>query len=120
MERWIADRPDNPGEAVRQWLKDLYQDNKLVRNELVLGGRRVDLRNITMPVLNIYAQGDVIIPNACSRGQNVRFGTSDYTELGRSRRAHRHFRRRQGAEDPCAAHRRMAEGADVGDALLSP
>ena len=81
METWIADRPDNPGETVRQWLKDLYQDNKLVRNELVLGGRRVDLRNITMPVLNVYAQGDVIVPNACSISENVRFGTSDYTEL---------------------------------------
>ena len=72
METWIADRPDNPGETVRQWLKDLYQDNKLVRNELVLGGRRVDLRHITMPVLNVYAQGDVIVPNACSTSENVR------------------------------------------------
>ena len=81
MERWIADRPGHPGEVMRQWFKDLYQDNKLVRNELVLGGRRVDLRNITMPVLNVYAQGDVIVPNACSISENVRFGTSDYMEL---------------------------------------
>ena len=43
MERWIADRPDHPGEVVRQWFKDLYQDNKLIKNELVLGGRTVDL-----------------------------------------------------------------------------
>jgi polyhydroxyalkanoate synthase len=81
MERWIADRPHNPGEVVRQWFKDLYQDNKLVRNELVLGGRKVDLKRITMPVLNIYAQGDVIIPNACSQGMGKHFGTADYTEL---------------------------------------
>ena len=38
MEKWIADRPDHPGEAAKQWLKDLYQDNKLVRNELELAG----------------------------------------------------------------------------------
>ena len=82
METWIGDRPDNPGEVVRQWLKDLYQDNKLIRNELVLGGRQVDLRNIAMPVLNVYAEGDVIIPNACSRSDKVRFGTGDYTEFG--------------------------------------
>ena len=68
MERWIADRPDHPGEVVRQWFKDLYQDNKLIKNELVLGGRRVDLRAITMPVLNIYATGDTIIPVSCSQG----------------------------------------------------
>jgi polyhydroxyalkanoate synthase len=81
MERWIADRPDHPGEVFRQWFKDLYQDNKLVRNELVLGGRTVDLRNVTMPVLNVYATGDTIIPVACTRGVGDRFGTTDYTEV---------------------------------------
>jgi polyhydroxyalkanoate synthase len=81
MERWIADRPDHPGEVFRQWFKDLYQDNKLVRNELVLGDRTVDLRSITMPVLNIYATGDTIIPVSCSRGVGRHFGTKDYTEV---------------------------------------
>jgi polyhydroxyalkanoate synthase len=81
MERWIADRPDHPGEVFRQWFKDLYQDNKLIRSELVLGGRTVDLRNITMPVLNIYATGDTIIPVSCSRGVGNHFGTEDYTEV---------------------------------------
>ena len=82
MERWIADRPGHPGEVMRQWFKDLYQGNKLVRNELELGGRRVDLKNVTMPVLNVYAEGDVIIPNACTRGMQGVFGTKDYSELG--------------------------------------
>ena len=81
MERWIADRPSSPGEVVRQWFKDLYQGNKLIRNQLELGGRQVDLHRITMPVLNIFAGGDVVIPNACSRGMGAHFGTSDYTEL---------------------------------------
>jgi len=81
MERWIADRPDHPGEVLRQWMKDLYQDNKLIRNELQLGGRNVDLRNITMPVLNIYATGDTIIPVSCSKGVGGHFGTDDYTEV---------------------------------------
>jgi polyhydroxyalkanoate synthase len=82
MERWLADRPSTPGEVARQWLKDLYQDNKLVKNELVLGGRTVDLRNIAMPVLNVYAEGDVVVPNSTTRGVGPRLGTSDYTELG--------------------------------------
>jgi polyhydroxyalkanoate synthase len=81
MERWIADRPDHPGEVLRQWLKDLYQDNKLIKNELELGGRKVDLRNITMPVLNIYATGDTIIPVSCSKDVGAYFGTNDYTEV---------------------------------------
>jgi polyhydroxyalkanoate synthase len=81
MERWIADRPDHPGEVLRQWFKDLYQDNKLIKNELQLGERTVDLRNITMPVLNIYATGDTIIPVSCSKGVGEYFGTKDYTEI---------------------------------------
>ena len=81
MERWIADRPGHPGEVMRQWFKDLYQANKLVRSELMLGDRRVELSRITMPVLNVYADGDVIIPTACSRGFQNLFGTADYSEL---------------------------------------
>jgi polyhydroxyalkanoate synthase len=81
MERWIADRPSHPGEFARQWFKDLYQANKLIKNELLLGGRCVDLCAITMPVLNVYAEGDIIVPTACSRGLEGRFGTADYSEL---------------------------------------
>jgi polyhydroxyalkanoate synthase len=81
MEKWIADRPDHPGEAAKQWLKDLYQQNKLIKGELELGGRRVDLKRITMPVLNVYAKDDHIIPPATSRALADKIGTPDYTEL---------------------------------------
>ena len=81
MEKWIADRPDHPGEAAKQWIKDLYQQNKLVRNELELGGRRVELGAITAPVLNVYAQDDHIIPPSTSRALGPLLGEHDYTEL---------------------------------------
>jgi len=81
MEKWIADRPHHPGEAAKQWLKDLYQDNKLVKGELVLGGRTVDLRNITMPVLNVFAKDDHIIPPATTQALKVCVGSKDYREL---------------------------------------
>jgi polyhydroxyalkanoate synthase len=82
MEKWIADRPHHPGEAAKQWLKDLYQENKLVKGELELAGRRVDLRNVKMPVLNVFAQDDHIIPPATSQALKNCIGTKDYTELG--------------------------------------
>ncbi|WP_200905676.1 class III poly(R)-hydroxyalkanoic acid synthase subunit PhaC [Methylobacterium sp. ARG-1] len=82
MEKWIADRPDHPGEAAKQWLKDLYQDNKLVQSTFVLGGRTVDLKRIACPVLNVFAQDDHIIPPATSQALKDRIGTDDYTELG--------------------------------------
>ena len=82
MEKWLADRPHHAGEAAKQWLKDFYQDNKLIKSELELGGRRVDLQQVTMPVLNIYAQDDHIIPPPTSRALEGKVGTDDYTELG--------------------------------------
>src|SRR5690349_11646279 len=81
MEKWIADRPHHPGEAAKQWLKDLYQDNKLVKGELELGGRKVDLRNITMPVLNVFAKDDHIIPPATTQALKVCVGGKSQTLL---------------------------------------
>ena len=82
MEKWLADRPHHAGEAAKQWLKDFYQDNKLIKGEFELGGRKVDLAQLTMPILNIYAQDDHIIPPATSRALEGKVGTEDYTELG--------------------------------------
>jgi polyhydroxyalkanoate synthase subunit PhaC len=81
MEKWIADRPHHPGEAAKQWLKDLYQDNKLINNAFMISGRRVNLGNITMPVLNVFAKDDHIIPPATSQALGAKVGTKDYNEL---------------------------------------
>ncbi len=81
MERWLADRPAHTAESARQWLKDFYQDNKLVKGELVLGERRVDLARVTMPVLNIFGEHDQIAPPATSRALGAVVRSDDYTEL---------------------------------------
>ena len=47
--------------------QDLYQQNKLVKGELEIGGRKVDLKKIDMPVLNTFAEADHLVPPACSR-----------------------------------------------------
>jgi polyhydroxyalkanoate synthase len=81
MEKWLADRPDHPGEAAKQWLKDLYQGNRLVKGEFTLGGEKVNLKKVTMPVLNVFAQDDHIIPPKSSQALKSHVGTRDYTEL---------------------------------------
>jgi polyhydroxyalkanoate synthase len=81
MEKWLADRPHHPGEVARQWLKDFYQQNKLIKGELELGRNRVNLADVSMPVLNIYANDDHIVPPPMTRDAGSRFGTTDYTEL---------------------------------------
>lgn len=81
MEKWLSDRPDHPGEAAKQWLKDLYQDNQLVKGEFKLGGRKVDLKQVRMPVLNVFAEEDHIIPPKSTQALKSLIGTRDYTEL---------------------------------------
>ncbi len=60
MSKWVNDGVAFPGEAFRMWIRDFYQQNKLVKGEIVLRGRRVDLSNITCPVLNIAGKKDHI------------------------------------------------------------
>ena len=62
MHQWVNDRVDFPGTAFRQLVKDLYQENKLVQGELVIGGETVDLANIHWPALLIAAERDHITP----------------------------------------------------------
>lgn len=81
MEKWIADRPNHPGEAAKQLIKDLYQSNKLVKGELALGEHTVKLGDVSMPVLNVFALDDHIVPTAMTRGLQKYIGSSDYTEL---------------------------------------
>jgi polyhydroxyalkanoate synthase subunit PhaC len=65
MEKWIFDSPDVPGEAFRQFMKDCYQGNLLIQSKMVVG-RRVDMGNITMPLLNFYGRFDHLVPpEAC-------------------------------------------------------
>jgi len=81
MERWIFDSPDQAGEAFRQFIKDCYQGNKLVRGDLFIGERRVDLKTLRCPVLNIFAEQDHLVPPDASRALRHVAGTRDYTEL---------------------------------------
>jgi polyhydroxyalkanoate synthase subunit PhaC len=80
MEKWLADRPDHTAASARQWLKDLYQHNKLATGELEIDGQRVDLKAITMPVLNIYTETDHIIPAPASKALKDKVGSKDYNE----------------------------------------
>jgi len=81
MEAWIFDSPDQPGETLRQFLKEFYQGNKLVKGEFKLDGRMVELKNITMPVLNIYGDFDTLVPPVSSKALLKHVGSKDVEEL---------------------------------------
>jgi Poly(3-hydroxyalkanoate) synthetase len=81
MEKWIFDSPDQVGEAFREFAKQFYQKNGLVKGTVKIGGRNIDLMNITMPVLNIFAATDHLVPPDSSRALRGCIGTKDYTEV---------------------------------------
>ncbi len=58
-----------------------WKGNKLVKSELVLGGRKVDMKNLTMPILSIYAERDHLVPPACTIAFKKYLDNKDYTEL---------------------------------------
>ena len=66
MEKWIFDSPDVPGETFRQFVRDCYQKNLLIQSKMEVGGQVVDLKKITMPLLNYYGKYDHLVPpEAC-------------------------------------------------------
>lgn len=81
MEKWIFDSPDVPGETYRQFIKDCYQKNLLIKSEMEVGGQRVDLDRISMPLLNIYGKYDHLVPpGACDRITSA-VGSDDTEDL---------------------------------------
>ncbi|MES1196001.1 MAG: class III poly(R)-hydroxyalkanoic acid synthase subunit PhaC, partial [Steroidobacter sp.] len=81
MEKWIFDSPSQPGAMFRQFVQWLYQQNRLIKDQLVLGGKPVKLKNITHPVLNVYATQDHLVPPAASTCLQKHVGSKDYKEL---------------------------------------
>lgn len=67
MEKWVFDSPAQEGETLRQFVKDLYQDNKLVKGELEIGGQKVNLKKITQPLLCACAEYDHLVPLSSSK-----------------------------------------------------
>jgi len=81
MEKWIFDSPDQVGETIRQFTKQFYQENGLVKGTVKIGDDTVDLGNITVPVLNIYARDDHLVPSDSSKALGGCVSSKDYTEL---------------------------------------
>src|SRR5918999_1616469 len=60
MNKWVNDGPPFPGATFKTWIKEFYQQDKLVKGQIKLRGRRVDLSNIQTPLLSIAGKKDHI------------------------------------------------------------
>jgi polyhydroxyalkanoate synthase len=80
MEKWIFDSPDQPGALFREFMTKLVKGNALMRGTLQVGPLQVAPKRITMPVLNIFAREDHLVPPSASRALKQLVGSKDYLE----------------------------------------
>ena len=62
MDFWIFDSPAVPGGVYIEYIRRWYQNNEVIEEKFEYRGKRVELKNITMPVLVLAAEKDHITP----------------------------------------------------------
>lgn len=80
MEKWIFDSPHQAGVAWREFVKIFFEENTLVKGEpFQIGPYTIDMKKITMPVLNLYAEEDHLVRPMSTLPLKDVIPTKDYT-----------------------------------------
>lgn len=67
IEGWLYDSRPISGRVYSEIIKKIYQQNELIQGKMEVGGKIVDLLNLTMPVLNIVGTNDDLVPPDSSK-----------------------------------------------------
>ena len=83
MNRWASEWMPLPKQFFRQWVRNFYQGNELVKGEFRVWGEKVTLADITCPLLSIAATKDEIVPPGSARAlfDQVRSEDKQFMEL---------------------------------------
>jgi polyhydroxyalkanoate synthase len=81
VEHWIFDSPDQAGAAFREFVEWFYQQNRLLRDQLEIAGRKVSLRSLRLPILNLIGKRDHLVPPQASAALQGLVGSRDCTAL---------------------------------------
>lgn len=81
MTGWTADHVAFPGRVAKQCVDLLVRQNALLADTLRLGGRRVSLRDVRVPFLNVVAAKDHIVPPGAARPLLDLVGSQQKDEL---------------------------------------
>ena len=81
MNQWIHDHIPFPGALARQLVDELVRHNRLMTGAMTLGGRRVPLKAVTCPVLNVMAEKDDVVTLAAAEPVGRLVGSTDVEEL---------------------------------------
>lgn len=75
LNTWASDNIPFPAAAYETYITELYQANNLVQGKHYVHGRRVDLANITCPVMTIATSRDHICPPHAAKGLHDNVGS---------------------------------------------
>ena len=81
MEQWINDSPDQAGQAHQEFITQFYQQNRIMKNTVIIGDERVDYKAVDCPILNLFGSYDHLVPPDSSRAIKKVVGSKDYTEI---------------------------------------
>jgi polyhydroxyalkanoate synthase subunit PhaC len=81
FDRWAAEQLPIPGELARDMFRDFLRENKLVKNEYMLGDEPVVLGRIKIPFMHVAAEYDHIVPTAASSDLVKMVGSKDKQEI---------------------------------------
>ncbi len=77
IDSWLYDSRPIIGEVFRKIVDDIYKKNLLIKNRMKVGGKLVDLNNVTMPLLNIVGEHDDLVPPQSSKSISDRVSSTD-------------------------------------------
>ena len=81
VDRWANENVDIPGAVFRKFVDEVFHANRFSNNETRIHGKRVDLKQITCPVMNLTATRDWIVPPASAECLNDLVGSKDYRHV---------------------------------------
>jgi polyhydroxyalkanoate synthase len=77
LEEWASANISFPAQAYVRYIRELYQQNALVKKEHYVAGRQVDLSRIECPLLTVVTDRDVICPPAAAQGLGTHVASKD-------------------------------------------
>lgn len=77
IETWLYDSIPIIGEIYREIVEQVYRNNLLIKNKMKVGNDIINLKNITMPVLNIVGTEDDLVPPSASKSVIDVIGSTD-------------------------------------------
>lgn len=81
FDRWSTDMLPLAGRYFKETTEKLMWENALYEGTMEIAGRKVDLKNITVPFMHVVAEHDHIVPYEASRHLVPMIGSTDKTEV---------------------------------------